>query len=253
RTGPRDCPWDMALSAGGARLHGRRPRDGCQARVRRPRRSVPHSYGRTGRRRRGPELVPRYGCRGRDTRDERGGCRDLRRAAAEDRLAPSPDRPDIAPGPSARAVELARERAPRAEEQRLDSAFGQAELLRDLAVREALPLAEEDRPLLVRRQLGERVGETRQLVVRPLRRGREPRHPVRVLHELPLVAAPGRALPLAADVLGDLEQPGRLRPRHDALAQPAEGVHERVLDGVLRLLAARQPAEAVAEDPPRVR
>ena len=55
-----------------------------------------------------------------------------------------------------------------------------------------------------------------------------------------------------ADVLGDLEQPGRLGLRHDTAAQAAERVQERVLDRVLGLLARAELVQAVAVDLARV-
>src|SRR5438034_9469818 len=127
----------------------------------------------------------RGGNRGHNRRS--GG--ELGRRAAEQGLPPRQKGADT-PVPAARAVELARERAPRPEEQRLHRAFGQRELLGNLLVREPLPLAEQDRALLVRRELGERVGTAGQLVVRPTRRRRQPGHAVRVPPELGPVSAP---------------------------------------------------------------
>src|SRR5204862_943104 len=91
-----------------------------------------------------------------------------------------------------------------------------------------------------------------ELVVRANRRGGEARHVVRVLYELQPATAPRGALPLEADVLGDLEQPRALRTRHDASLQAAERIHERVLNRVLGLLTVREAAQAEPEDPPGV-
>src|SRR5206468_2458589 len=141
-----------------------------------------------------------------------------------------------------RAAELARERAAGSEEQSFNGALAQLELSGDLAVREALPLAQQDRALLVRRQLRERVCEAGQLVVRPDRGNGEARKAVGIVRGLEAVPPPGRPAALATDVLGDLEEPGQLGARHDSLPQATERVQEGVLDRVLCLLAAGQPA-----------
>src|SRR4029450_2689504 len=91
-----------------------------------------------------------------------------------------------------------------------------------------------------------------QLVALAARAGHDLLDHLEVARALDPTAAPGRAAARKADVLGDLEQPRRLGLRHDAPAGRAERVHERRLDGVLRLLARAQLMEAVAEDLRRV-
>ena len=84
-----------------------------------------------------------------------------------------------------------------------------------------------------------------------LRRGKR-LDPLGALRDLEAAAPPGRAAPLAADVLCDLEEPGELGARRGPLPQPAVGVDEGLLNRVLGVLAAPQPAQAVAENPARV-
>src|SRR5207247_876767 len=86
--------------------------------------------------------------RGEGAADHEGRSGDLGRGSAAQRLAPAPDRAEPADA-AVGAVELAGQRAPGTEEERLDGALSQSELLRDLPVREPLPLAQEDRTLLV--------------------------------------------------------------------------------------------------------
>jgi len=81
--------------------------------------------------------------------DGRAGAGDKRPDGGEERSEVDP-RADLP-----LAAQVAGERAPRPEEQRLDCLLAHAELLRDLAVRQALPLAEEDRPPLLLRQPAE--------------------------------------------------------------------------------------------------
>ncbi len=59
-------------------------------------------------------------------------------------------------------------------------------------------------------------------------------------------AAPRGAAAREADVLGDLEQPGRLGLGHDAATECAERVHVRRLDRVLSLFARAELMQAVA-------
>jgi hypothetical protein len=90
-----------------------------------------------------PPLEPR---RSADADRDHGGDpdRDLESARApEQRLEPSEQRADVPQ--RAAAAQLARKRAPCAEEQRLDGALREVELSRDLRVREALPLAQQNR------------------------------------------------------------------------------------------------------------
>ena len=95
-------------------------------------------------------------------------------------------------------------------------------------------------------QLGERVGDARQLLVRVLRRRPVADEPV-VRDDLDAAAPPGRAAPLAADVRRDREHPRRLGARDGAAAQAAVGVQEGLLDRVLGLLPRGQARAAEAE------
>ena len=63
---------------------------------------------------------------------------------------------------------------------------------------------------------------------------------------------PRRAASRETDVVGDLEEPGRLELGHDAALDPTEGVQERALNGVLGLLARAELVQAEAEDLIRV-
>ena len=151
-----------------------------------------------------------------------------------------------------RLLEPARERAARAEDQRLDGGLRELELLRDLAVREALPLAQQDRAALALGHLLEHVLEADQLVGAPRRRRGQLLDHLEVGRRLDAAAPPARAAAREADVVGDLEEPRRLELRHDAALDPAERVQERALDGVLRLLPRAELVQAVAEDLVRV-
>src|SRR6185503_567281 len=109
-----------------------------------------------------------------------------------------------------------------------------------------------DRPLLVRREPRERVGQAVELDARlVLRRGKR-RDPLGARGNLEAASPPGRTAALSADVLGDREEPGELGARRGALPQAAVGVDEGLLHGVLGVLTAPQPAQAVAENPARV-
>jgi hypothetical protein len=155
--------------------------------------------------------------------------------------------------PLLRALEPLGQRPPRAEDQRLDRRLGEPHLLRDLAVRESLPLPQEDRLALRRRHPDERLLELDELVrAHPRRRGDVLLQRLDVAGRLDAAAAERGATAREADVLGDLEQPRRLGLRDDPALQAAEGVQERLLDGVLGLLAAAEFVEAVAEELRRV-
>src|SRR5581483_8871234 len=58
----------------------------------------------------------------------------------------------------------------------------------------------------------------------------------------------GGALLREADVLGDLEEPGRLELGRGSALEAAEGVQERGLGRVLGLLAVAEPVQAEGED-----
>ena len=72
-----------------------------------------------------------------------------------------------------RLLEPLRERAPGAEDQRLDRRLGDLELLGDLAIGEALPLAEQDRAALLLGHRRERVLDPDQLVALAARAGND--------------------------------------------------------------------------------
>ena len=145
-----------------------------------------------------------------------------------------------------RLLEPLRQRAASAEDQRLDGRLGDFELLGDLAIREPLPFAQQDRATLLLRHAGERVLDPDQLVVLPARAWDDLLDHLEVARALDPAATPRRAATREADVLGDLEQPRRLGLGHDAAAERAERVHVRRLDGVLSLLARAELVQAVA-------
>ena len=214
----------------GRRAHGSRPRRACVTAV----------GGRH-----------RDRCRGGRHNDSH---RSLEARTAEERLERAEQRGD-AQGPRPRLVDLLQllgERAPRAEHEHLDRGFGQVELRGDLAVRQALPLAQQDDRPVPLRQLLERFRERRCLPGDLLGRGDEVLERIEVARRLDLAAAPGGLAASPAHVLRDLVEPGRLELRSDTAAKPAVGVEERRLDRVLGLLAVPEQPEAVAEDPLRV-
>ena len=188
-----------------------------------------------------------HGDRGRDGLD--------RGAGREERLQQRDHRAGVGglahPLPAARlrlVLEPLRERPARAEDQRLDGGLAEVHLLRDLAVREPLPLAQQDRAALALGHPGERLLEPDQIVLAALGRRGHVLDRLQVTRRLDAAAPERGAVAGEADVLGDLEQPRRLGLRHDAAAQPAERVQERVLDRVLRLLARAELVQAVAVD-----
>ena len=124
--------------------------------------------------------------------------------------------------------------------------LGELQLLGDLAIREPLPLAQQDRAALLLGHQRERVLDPDQLVALPARAGDDLLDDLEVARALDPAAAPRGAAAGETDVLGDLEQPGRLGLGHDAAAERAESVHVRRLDGVLGLLARAELVQAVA-------
>ena len=260
-----------ALDRRGAR------REGVRRRLERQRRGDPgrrglralRDAGRGGRRRRGrrraevvllPVLLHRRG-RGDGARTDDGDrCRHLGGGAAADeqRLDPCDEIAEVGhpPGPLAqrlrRLLEALGERTACAEDQRLDGGLRQLQLVGDLAIREPLPLAEEDRAALVLRHLLEDVLEADQLVAARGRRRRQLLDDLEVGGRLDPAPPPRGAASRQADVVRDLEQPGRLELRLDPAPKAAEGVEERALHGVLGLLARAELVEAVAEDLRRV-
>ena len=144
-------------------------------------------------------------------------------------------------------LETLRQRAAGAEDERLDRGLGQLHLLGDLAVREALPLAQQDRAALALRHLLQHALEPDELVAVVLPGRDDVLQQLEVARRLDPAAPERGAVPREADVLGDLEQPRRLGLRDDAALERAERVQERRLDCVLRLLprAELRVAEAV--------
>ena len=186
--------------------------------------------------------------------DRRG---DLRAAEGEYRLEERNERAGVAAGAELAddplrergiVAETGGERTARAEEQRLDRGLGELELLGDLLVREALPLAEQERATLLCRQALERLGKTDQLVGVRLRRGKDVLHRIEVAGRLDAATAERRALAGETDVLGDLVEPRRLELGVDAALEAAEGIEERRLHRVLRLFLAAELVVAVGVD-----
>ena len=147
------------------------------------------------------DRMARRGRRGDDRRRGHGrhGRGDLRSAGEQDRLHDRNERAGVAaaaqPLASARLLrrrldEAVGERAARAEEQRLDGGLRQVELVRDLLVRQALPLTEEQGAALLLRHRLERLGQADQLVGVGLVRGDVVLHRLEVARRLD--AAPPR-------------------------------------------------------------
>src|SRR3954471_22142294 len=140
------------------------------------------------------------------------------------------------------------ERTTCAEDQCLDGSLCQPKLSRDLAVCEPLPLPQKNRAPLVLRHRFEDVLQADQLVTDLLASGDDFLEDLEVVRCLDLAAAPGGAPAGEAHVVRDLEQPGGFELGDDPARESAEGVHERRLDGVLRLLTRAELMEAVAVD-----
>jgi hypothetical protein len=151
--------------------------------------------------------------------------------------------------PLARVLERGRERATRAEDERLDRRLRQLQAACDLGVRETLPLTEEDRAPLLLGQARERVGQPDELV--PVMRGRGDGllQELDVLHALEPRTPAGRAEARQADVLGDAEEPRRVDLGPDSVLEAAAGVQVGGLERVLGLLGRAEEAEAVSVDP----
>ena len=144
-----------------------------------------------------------------------------------------------------RAFQLLPQRAPRAEDERLDRAHRDAEHLGDLRVRASLDLAEHDRCALVEREVAERAPDvlcSRRVVVVDERVGD-------VVVELHLLRPPRvRAEALQADVVRDRDQPVERRARILTALERPEGVHERRLGDVLGVRPVPQDAVRVPVD-----
>ena len=140
-------------------------------------------------------------------------------------------------------LELLREGAARAEEERLERRGREAEELGDLVVRPSLELAQHERLALRRRDPLEGAHELVELDVVVGRRVRD------VLDELHLRRPGGRlAPPLPDDVLCDRDEPARRVARGVAALERAQGVHERRLGDVLRVGVVPEDRVRVAVD-----
>ena len=148
-----------------------------------------------------------------------------------------------------RAFQLLPQRAPSAEDERLDRARAQAEHFGDLRVRAPFDLTQHDRGALVEGEMAECAADVlrRRAVVGG---GDLVRH---VVVELDLLRAPRRgAKPLQADVVRDLDQPVERRARIIPALECLVRVEERRLRDVLRVRAVAEHAVRVAVDVRRV-
>src|SRR5438093_12755075 len=107
-------------------------------------------------------------------------------------------------------LEVLRKRTPCAEDEHLDRAFRQTGLGRDLAVRETLPLAQQDDRAVSLRHPLERFRQLRRLAGGVLGGGDDVLQRVEVANRLDPTAPPGAVAACATDVLGNLEEPGGL-------------------------------------------
>ena len=178
---------------------------------------------------------------------DRGTDNNLRRGGPETRPQPGEQTGEIAEVATPRRAEVARERSPRAEEQRLHGALTRLEHGSDLCVRALLPFAEEERLSLPLRQARERHSYVlRHTVVTPVD-GRGNLEQPRVLRHLRRAAPPLRIGARQADVPRDREQPRCLRLGLYATAERAMDLQERLLD---RVLGVRRPPEEMQAVPP---
>jgi hypothetical protein len=190
-------------------------------------------------------------CKRRCGRERRRTDRQLCGTSLEQRPQSTEQRGEIKPA-QRRTTQISRQRPPRAEEQSLDGRPAQPELVTDLCVREAPPLAQHDRLSLTLRQLGERLAQPEQVGIVGLIGGRRLGEYVRITRELDLATTPRRIEAREAHISRDLEQPRRFRDRHDPAAESAECVQERRLSRVLGFVTLSELAEAKAENAWRV-
>jgi len=122
----------------------------------------------------------------------------------------------------------------------------------DLPVGQALPLPQEDDRAIALRHPLERLGNRPGLAGRGLRCCDDVLESIQVANSLDAAAPPGRFPTRPADVLRDLEQPGRLELRSHSPLKPAVSVEKGRLHRVLRLLAVPQEPQAIPEDSARV-
>ena len=111
--------------------------------------------------------------------------------------------------------------------------------------------AQEERPPLGERKHGERRGEIPR-VAHPVGVGAQLWQPLDLGFSLPPRSSRTVARPRAADVLGDRVQPRDLVLRHDAAIEAPERVDEGLLQRVLGVGAAVEPAATEAEEPTAV-
>ena len=202
----------------------------------------------------GGRPLRRVGDRPCEHRDADEACSELGAPAqAERRLERGEEPAEVqAAGERARAgdvlsLEAAGEGPPRAEDQRFHRRLAELELLGDLLVGEAAPLAEEDRLALELAQVAEG-GLERESVLTLGRRCRRHRlELLGVLDELEPAAAAVRVPGREADVVGDLQEPGDLGLGDDATLEPAAGVEKGRLECVLGLLLRVKPTAAVRQ------
>ena len=139
--------------------------------------------------------------------------------------------------------------APSAEDQRLGGRVRDLEALRDLAVRQALPLPEQDRPALALGEAHERVREADERVVRTVGSGHRLLENCDVPDPLETFTTPCRADPGEAHVPRDMEEPRGAGPGAGAAAEASAGVQIGRLHGVLGLLRRAEEPQAVAVQP----
>src|SRR5581483_187773 len=191
-------------------------------------------------------------------RDGRNGRRNLRAAREEERLEQRDPRPCVAAlrGPLADRLlligETRGERPARTEDQRLDRSLRDLHLLRDLAIGQSLPFAEQQRAALLLRHLLQRARQADQLVRVDLVRRNDVLHRLEIVERLDLAATRRRAQPRQADVLRDLVEPGELELGRVTALQPAERIQEGRLRCVLCLFLAAELMAAVRKDLPAV-
>ncbi len=141
--------------------------------------------------------------------------------------------------------EAGRERAPRSEEQRLDSGLGEIHLGGDLAIGKSLPLSQQKRALLLLGHVAERLGQADQLVGVHLRRRDDVLERIDVARRLDAAPACGRTTARQADVVRNFVQPRHLELGPNATLQSTERVQERRLDRVFRFFLVPELVEAV--------
>ena len=194
-------------------------------------------------------------CQGRDRGGGDAGCLGAG-ADAEDGLERRGDRGEVeregTRAPLARdrlVLEALGEGAPCAEDQCLDRRAREIELLGDLAVGAAAPLAEDDRAALKVGHVVECLFEPDELLARAVVPRGDLLQDLRVAQDLVVAAATARACAAAARVLRDREEPVRLQARDDSALESAQDEQECRLRRVLGLFAVAELVQAVAVHP----